>query len=401
MSLINQMLQDLEKRSASDDERGQLLNQVRALPRAEKSSNLLWWLLGGMAAVALLTVLAWQFYKRTALSTPPAQVAAPVPPAVKVPPPPAPPAVVASTPPAPPAAAAPAPPPPAPRLTLELKAAPSSRAESNAAAPKAAAKPPLPATAIIAAEPGSAAKPGVVPPPGEPAKAVAPALSKPAPARVVEAEAKGRARTPAAPGDSKIDKHSPPLTPQQQAENEYRNALNLRNQGGLAEAQEGFRLALRHNPEHLGARQGLLNLLLAARKDGEAEQVLLEGLRLNPERPEFVMALARMQVDRGDTAGAIALLQKNTAVAQSSPDNLAFLAALLQRQARHKEAVEHYQAALRMAPNSGVWLMGLGISLQALNRIGDAQEVFRRAKATNTLNPELQAFVDQRLKQLQ
>ena len=45
--------------------------------------------------------------------------------------------------------------------------------------------------------------------------------------------------------------------------------------------------------------------------------------------------------------------------------------------------------------------MGLGISLQAVNRNSEAQDAFRRARASNTLNPELQAFVDQRLKQLQ
>ena len=45
--------------------------------------------------------------------------------------------------------------------------------------------------------------------------------------------------------------------------------------------------------------------------------------------------------------------------------------------------------------------MGLGISLQALGRNTDAQDAFRRARASNTLNPDLQAFVDQRLRQLQ
>jgi MSHA biogenesis protein MshN len=74
---------------------------------------------------------------------------------------------------------------------------------------------------------------------------------------------------------------------------------------------------------------------------------------------------------------------------------------LLQRQSRHKDAVEYYQAALRLAPGSGVWLMGLGISLQALDRNADARDAFRRARASNSLSPELQAFVDQRLKQLQ
>ena len=93
-------------------------------------------------------------------------------------------------------------------------------------------------------------------------------------------------------------------------------------------------------------------------------------------------------------------MQKSAPAAQSNPEYAARLAGLLQRQARHKEAIENYQAALRLAPGSGVWLMGLGISLHALNRSGEAQDAFRRARATNTLNPELQAFVDQRLKQL-
>ena len=94
-------------------------------------------------------------------------------------------------------------------------------------------------------------------------------------------------------------------------------------------------------------------------------------------------------------------MQTTAPAAQSSPDYLARLAGLLQRQARHREAIDNYQAALRLAPGSGVWLMGLGISLQAVNRNSEAQEAFRRARSSNTLNPELQAFVDQRLKQLQ
>jgi MSHA biogenesis protein MshN len=44
--------------------------------------------------------------------------------------------------------------------------------------------------------------------------------------------------------------------------------------------------------------------------------------------------------------------------------------------------------------------MGLGISLQAENRLQEAKEAFSRAKMSNTLTPELQAFVDQKLAQL-
>jgi MSHA biogenesis protein MshN len=94
-------------------------------------------------------------------------------------------------------------------------------------------------------------------------------------------------------------------------------------------------------------------------------------------------------------------LRKGLDYAQGNADYVAFFAALLQRQGRHEEAIEQFQAALRVKPATGVWWLGLGISLQAANRAAEAQDAFRRARATNNLSPELAAFADQRLKQLQ
>jgi MSHA biogenesis protein MshN len=198
-----------------------------------------------------------------------------------------------------------------------------------------------------------------------------------------------------------IDKRSQELNPQQLAENEYRAGATLLSSGRATEAQERFAAALRHHSGHAGARQALFGLLLNAKKMSEAEDVLQDGLRLNSRQPGFAMALARLQTDRGDTSAAVETLQKSAAAAAGIADYHAFLAALLQREARHAEAAAHYHSALALAPASGVWNMGLGISLQALNRRPEAQDAFRRAKASNALNAELQAFVDERLRQLQ
>ena len=116
---------------------------------------------------------------------------------------------------------------------------------------------------------------------------------------------------------------------------------------------------------------------------------------------EYAMQLARLQVNRGDLRGAVETLEGSAAYAQNNAEYLGFLAALLQREQRNQEAVQRFNAALRLKPQAGVWLMGLGISLQALNRNAEAQEAFRRARASGTLNPQLQAFVDQRLRELQ
>ena len=45
--------------------------------------------------------------------------------------------------------------------------------------------------------------------------------------------------------------------------------------------------------------------------------------------------------------------------------------------------------------------MGMGISLQADNRGAEALDAFKRAKSEGGLSPDLLAFVDQRMKQLQ
>ena len=77
------------------------------------------------------------------------------------------------------------------------------------------------------------------------------------------------------------------------------------------------------------------------------------------------------------------------------------VAALLARLGQHAAAVAQYQTALRLSPQSGVWWMGLGLSMQAIGSLPEAQEALRRARASDNLTPELAAFVEQRLKQMQ
>jgi MSHA biogenesis protein MshN len=47
-----------------------------------------------------------------------------------------------------------------------------------------------------------------------------------------------------------------------------------------------------------------------------------------------------------------------------------------------------------------VWLMGLGIALQAEQRNADALAAFQQAAASGMLNPELQGFVERKVQQL-
>jgi MSHA biogenesis protein MshN len=188
------------------------------------------------------------------------------------------------------------------------------------------------------------------------------------------------------------------VTPQQQAENEFRKANLLAQQGRFKEAATGYAAALHLDPVHDMAREALVAVLLESKLNADAERVLQEGLKQNPKQTHFAMLLARLQVERNALPAALDTLEKALPYAEQLGDYQAFMAALLQRQNRHKEAITHYQIALQLSPNSGLWLMGLGISLQAVQRKEDARDAYMRAIESHSLSPELQAFVAQRLK---
>ena len=391
MSLINQMLQDLDARRASGTELALVPRYVRALPR-DNRSRAPWWFGAAGAAIGISVAVGWHVMSQPARAPENAPVGAqPAPPA------------------APAAATGDAAMQPAAPQPVQTTAIPASAvvAREPAAPPVAtsgatpAALQPVPAAARPAA---SVAEPPRIAKAPEPAERV-----DSAPRTAVASDQRAKpslatvAPTPAAPAAAaspQIDKRVPPQTPSQLAETDYRDGANLVHQGRSDAAQEKFRSALHHLPGHTGARQALTGLLIAARRNSDAEQVLQEGLRVNPAQPGLAMTLARLQVDRGDTAAAIETLRTSGASAAGSADYVAFLAALLQRQSRHAEAVEHYQTALSLAPGNGIWQMGIGISLQALNRQQEARMAYRRALAAHTLSPELAAFVDQQLKQL-
>jgi MSHA biogenesis protein MshN len=222
----------------------------------------------------------------------------------------------------------------------------------------------------------------------KPAKVAA----KPKPIQTAKANAKAAASNRAMPMKQ--------VSPVQKADAEFRKAAALMQQGRIAEALAGYEAALRLDPGHDAARQASVALLLESKRGTDAERVLQERLNSKPDHTGFTMMLARLQVERGAVAEATTTLEKALPYANSQADYQAFLAALLQRQSRNEEAITHYQIALQLAPNNGIWLMGYGISLQALQRNADAKDAFKHALDTQTLSPDLHAFVLQKLKGL-
>jgi MSHA biogenesis protein MshN len=392
MSLINKMLQDLDARGGAREE-GLQQQELKAVPAAEPDRRP--WLLAGagvgVAALVAAAVAGWYHWQATR------PVAGPIPQVVQAPPTPAaPPASAAAASAAPPAAAA------------ALASAPDTPATSSPAAP-ATMSPAAPATMAPAAPletsrhtaetprhaADTPAPAGASRPRGR-ATAVAVADDFAVPAPAARAAASAPAARPAGRSAEVVARQE--LTPKQMSENTYRRALASLQEGRVSTALADLDRALEIDPRNEAARQTYVSLLLENRRPDDAIRQLRLGLGIDPRQPGLAMVLARLQLERGGPA--LQTLMTTLPYAAASADYQAFLAGVLQREQRHAEAAQYYQAALKLAPFNGVWWMGLGISLQADHHVAEAREAFTRARTGNGMTPELLAFVERRLEQL-
>ncbi|MBW3501741.1 tetratricopeptide repeat protein [Janthinobacterium sp. NKUCC08_JDC] len=338
MSLINKMLQDLDARGTPDG-RGDAAG-IRSVPERERGLPRALVFGGAAGLTAAAIALGWVYLKRPAV--PPVLIN------------------VASTPVLAPVVAAPV----APVVALEPE--PVFQAEEVAPAPAKARPAELRRIVEKAARPAAAS---VV-------KTPAPAASE----RIIDGKQ---------------------VTAQQRVENEYRRALAQLQDGRVSDAMLALQQTLQLDPRHQGARETLVRLLLEAQRPDEAARQLQLSLALDPKQPAQAMMLARLQLDKANGgAAALETLTRSLPHAADNGEYRAFLAGVLQREQRYREASEQYQQALQTAPDNSVWWMGLGIALQADNHPAQARQAFERAKGLQTLSPQLQAFVERKLVQL-
>lgn len=202
---------------------------------------------------------------------------------------------------------------------------------------------------------------------------------------------------PPASQSGRVIKQNRVLTSSEKAEAEFRRAVGLLGQGRGSDAEESFAAAIAIDPAHEAARQALVALRLERRQVDDARRLLQEGLAINPANVQFATVLARILAERRNYAAALEAMQGAAGpAAAGNADYYVLRATILQRLKRHAEAIEAFQTALRIrALGAPVWI-GLGISLEALGNGAEAAQAFRHALELGALSEELRAYAEQR-----
>ncbi|WAC45813.1 tetratricopeptide repeat protein [Pseudomonas sp. SL4(2022)] len=218
-------------------------------------------------------------------------------------------------------------------------------------------------------------------------------VSAPLPASVPAAAAPPAAQpvAPAVTPQVKIAAHQPDdLTLARQALQDGDNTRAI----SLLEALQKTRS---HDPQVL---RWLARAYLAA---GDQQRLLdwLPGqLAQVSDDSELRLLLARAQLQAGDTRGAVATLEQNPPRLEQEPTYFALLAASYQQTGQWQHSAELYQRLVALRPGQSTWQLGLAIALEQREQPADAGRHYRLALQGAGLDESARRFAAERAKAL-
>jgi tetratricopeptide (TPR) repeat protein len=187
------------------------------------------------------------------------------------------------------------------------------------------------------------------------------------------------------------------LSLEEQDRNNSQEAVMLVQSGRINEAYQGLLLFISEHPDAHQSRETLATLLLAQGEMGQARSVVDGGLSLVPNYGPFKKIKARLLMQDGASAQALALLRNVPPAVATDPEYHELLASLYQQNSSHDLAVASYQDLLRFNSQQGRWWTGLAISLEALGKNADALASYQAALQTSNLDAGLRQYIQNRI----
>ncbi len=180
----------------------------------------------------------------------------------------------------------------------------------------------------------------------------------------------------------------------------YQSALTKAENGNYDTAINDLTALLDMEPAYKDARVSLAALLIDRGDNTRALAIINKGMEITPNHLPFVELKARLLSLAGKTDQAITLLQKEAPPLQENPEYHAFLAALYEQNNNDKLASRLYSQLTTLDPKNSNWWFGLGVSLDKLGQAKQAVLAYNKANAAGGLTMESNSFLQDRLRAL-
>jgi|GEM_PF-2494036 len=188
------------------------------------------------------------------------------------------------------------------------------------------------------------------------------------------------------------------VTPREQL---WSGAQQARQQGDLSEATRLLSELVELVPDDRDGRFELIKVLLQQRNAEQALQVADSGHQQQPDEPLWLILKARLLAETDQLAEALYALDVDPAPAVSqSPEFYALKAALLQKATRYQDALPIYQLLCGAFPQQPQWWFGRAVTADQVGDQQQARDSFRQALALPGLETQLQQYATQQLQRL-
>jgi MSHA biogenesis protein MshN len=171
-------------------------------------------------------------------------------------------------------------------------------------------------------------------------------------------------------------------------------------QGHVSEAEGLLQRTLRANSGQNQVRELLITILQRGNRTRELEQLLGEGLKHSPDYLPFILVQSRLWLEQGESAQAEQLLGRAQKQYGTDETLLSLLSAAYQQQQRYPEALEIYQRLIQLNPESARAWVGAAIAMDATGDSNGAQQSYRKALDLQSLPQPLAIYAQQRLNTL-
>ena len=177
------------------------------------------------------------------------------------------------------------------------------------------------------------------------------------------------------------------------AEAAYREGMRELRNANQPGAIQQFRTALERDAMHHEARLELAVLLFSRGAMNEALQLLAAGQQLAPNFNEFRLVEARILVRAGDLEEALQVLNGTSSILPTDADIFILRGSLATELGQYGVAVHSYRELVTWRPNQGTWWLGLGYALEMNGERAEAAEAYRQALRDTRLTAESRRFV--------
>jgi len=196
-----------------------------------------------------------------------------------------------------------------------------------------------------------------------------------------------------------FEKTSRQLTLAERDKQAKRQALQDMRNGHTQSAEQLLIQLLDDYPEAHQSRATLIALRLSQEQLERAQQLLSQGLQLAPEQLAFIKLKARILLSQQQPSAAVIELDKHQQ-GERDQEYLALLATATQRDGQHQRAATLYQQLLQLNDWQAQWWVGLAISLEALNQKNAALKAYWQARELPGISPALKRYAEGRISQL-